>query len=409
MTVKPQSPRAMRLFTHGLLCSSALLLVSACSEPLDFDLRGNFGKAPSTAAAARQATANRPKPDDRGIISYPGYQVAVARRGDTLGSLAARIGADAGTLARYNGVQPGDSLRQGEIVALPARVAEPSPATGAITTGPIQPPSNVDITTLAGNAIDRSAPVVQTTPLAPQIGFEPTRHKVTRGETAYTVARLYNVSVRSLAEWNGLGPDFAVREGQYLLIPTADPTAAPTRPVSNTVPGQGTPTPVPPSATKPLPAEKTAPVATAAVATTPTATAAAKPTSPAPDLGKTQTKASTGGKFAYPTQGKIIRTYSKGKSDGIDISAPAGTPIVAAEAGTVAAITADADQVPIIVVKHANNILTVYANVGDIAVQKGAAVRRGQKLAAIRSRASNYVHFEVRKGFDSVDPMPYLQ
>ena len=55
MTVKPQSPRAMRLFTHGLLCSSALLLVSACSEPLDFDLRGNFGKAPSTAAAARQA------------------------------------------------------------------------------------------------------------------------------------------------------------------------------------------------------------------------------------------------------------------------------------------------------------------------------------------------------------------
>ena len=82
MTVKPQSPRAMRLFPHGLLFTSALLLVSACSEPLDFDLRGNFGKAPSTAAAARQATANRPKPDDRGIISYPGYQVAVARRGD---------------------------------------------------------------------------------------------------------------------------------------------------------------------------------------------------------------------------------------------------------------------------------------------------------------------------------------
>ena len=40
-----------------------------------------------------------------------------------------------------------------------------------------------------------------------------------RGETAYTIARLYNVSAKSLAEWNGLGPDLAVREGQYLLIP----------------------------------------------------------------------------------------------------------------------------------------------------------------------------------------------
>lgn len=391
-----------------LLLGSALAL-SACDKPIDLDFRGAFGGL-NTADAARQATAKRPAADDRGIISYPNYQVAVAKRGDTLADVAARVGTDADALAKYNGIARTASLRPGEIIALPRRVTEPSPATGSVTTGPIQPPG-VDITTLASGAIDRAGTQrVETTALPatqtsqePKVarGFEPKRHKVQRGETAYTVARLYGVSVRSLAEWNGLGTDFAIREGQYLLIPVPEaPEPEQAKPTDQTeLPGTGTPTPLPPSSTKPLPNEKTKPIATA----NQDANAAA------PNLGKTQTAASTGGKLGYPAKGKIIREYSKGKNDGIDIAAAAGAPIAAAEAGTVAAITADADQVPIIVVKHANNLLTVYANVANITVKKGDKVSRGQKIAAIRSGKSSYVHFEVRKGFESVDPMPYLQ
>jgi len=401
----------MRLFFRPapfLLLGSALLL-SACDEPLDLDMRGAFGGL-NTADAARQATAKRPQPDNRGIISYPSYQVAVARTGDTLADVAARIGTDADALARYNGIATTDVLRDGEIVALPRRVAEPSPATGSLTTGPIQPPG-VDITTLASGAIDRAGTQqVQTSQLPtaqpasePKVarGIEPKRHRVQRGETAYTIARLYGVSVRSLSEWNGLGSDFAIREGQYLLIPVPElPAPKEAEPATQTEPpGTGTPTPTPPSSTKPLPKEKTKPVAEARQ----------EAKANAPDLGKTQTKASTGGKLGYPVQGKIIREYAKGKNDGIDISASPGTAISAAESGTVAAITADSDQVPIIVVKHDNNLLTVYANVDGIAVKKGDKVKRGQKLAAIRSGKSSYVHFEVRKGFDSVDPLPYLK
>ncbi|MDQ2088350.1 LysM peptidoglycan-binding domain-containing M23 family metallopeptidase [Marimonas arenosa] len=390
--------------TPILLLGSALAL-SACDQPIDLDFRGALGGL-NTADAARQATAQRPNPDDRGIISYPNYQVAVAQRGDTLADVAARIGADADGLARYNGMKTTDRLREGEVIALPRRVAEPSPATGSPTTGPIQPPG-VDITTLASGAIAKAdSQRVETTALPaaePKIarGLEPKRHKVQRGETTFTVARLYNVSVRALAEWNGLGSDFAIREGQYLLIPVAKTPEPKDKTASGTaeLPGTGTPTPLPPSAVTPLPDEKTKPVAEIKQ----------EASTAAPDLGKTQTAASTGGKLAYPVQGKIIREYSKGKNDGIDIAASAGTAIQAAEAGTVAAITADADQVPIIVVKHANNLLTVYANVADIGVKKGDTVRRGQKIAAIRSGKSAYVHFEVRKGFDSVDPMPYLR
>jgi len=88
---------------------AALTLLAACEEPLDYDLRGNIG-AFSTADAARNITTARPKPDSRGIISYPNYQVAVARRGDTAADVATRVGLPAGELARYNGVLPDDLI-----------------------------------------------------------------------------------------------------------------------------------------------------------------------------------------------------------------------------------------------------------------------------------------------------------
>jgi murein DD-endopeptidase MepM/ murein hydrolase activator NlpD len=386
-----------------LLATMAFAL-AACDQPLDLDMRGAFGNAPSTAEAARNATAPRPQPDARGIISYPGYQVAVAERGDTVGSLARRIGADAGELARYNGVQTGDPLRNGEILALPGRVAEP-------LGGPIQSPSGVDIGSIADGAIRRAdsqtvtatalPPATPGTAAAPaQVGAEPVRHKVERGETAFSIARLYNVSIRSLADWNGLGPDFSVREGQFLLIPVALPGET-TEPfdesdvVAVTPPGAGTPTPTPPSASKPLPDEETTPKA------------APVEKIAAPDLGKTETK-TTAARMSFPVKGDIIREYAKGRNDGIDISATPGAPVVAADAGTVAAITEDTNGIPIIVVKHAGSLLTVYSNVEGLTVKKGDSVTRGQKLAEIRRTGTPALHFEVRDGFDSVDPMGFL-
>ncbi|MEO0966719.1 MAG: M23 family metallopeptidase, partial [Planctomycetota bacterium] len=104
----------------------------------------------------------------------------------------------------------------------------------------------------------------------------------------------------------------------------------------------------------------------------------------------------------------IIRPYTKGSNEGIGISANAGSEVVAADDGTVAAITRDTDQVPILVIRHANNLLTVYAGVDEIAVEKGDAVRRGEQIAVVRSASPPFLHFEVREGFDSVDPGPYL-
>lgn len=392
----PAGPFSIR----AIAALSVLALTAACDEPLDFDMRGKVG-AFSTASAAQQAVGARPQPDDRGVISYPNYQVVVARRGDTVSDVANRIGLPSSDLARYNGLTPGDPLREGEVIALPRRVAEPSAATG------------VDIASLAGSAIDASpdtTPSVSTATLPPASSSaarpapapvataspEPVRHKVVRGETAYTVARLYDVPIKSLAEWNGLGSDFTIREGQYLLIPVAG-AAAPARTVQTaaavTEPGQGSPTPVPPSASKPLPDEKVA----------------ARTDEVAQEVSVGKPTATSSAQMDFPVKGKIIRTYTKGKNEGIDIAASPGAAVTAAKDGSVAAITSSADQVPIVVVRHADNLLTVYANVENIKVKKGDPVSRGQQIAQLRGGSNSYVHFEVRNGFDSVNPMPYLE
>ncbi|MEP2532858.1 LysM peptidoglycan-binding domain-containing protein [Shimia sp.] len=401
--------KSVRLIMAGL----CMALIAGCEDGFDVDLRGGLGSGLDTTTAAKSATAKRPKPDNRGIISYPGYQVAVAKRGDTLSDVSARIGVPADELAKYNGIQPDASLRDGEIVALPYKVAEPSAATGG--TGVIQPPqSEVDIASLAGSAIDNAQPDVTTEALEPtpkpvaktktQTGYEPVRHKVKRGETAFTISRLYNVSVRALADWNGLGSDFTIRENQYLLIPPADPeiekkaaaaaatagTTA-TAAAATTKPGQGSPTPTPPSASKPLPEDDSV-------------VRVEKPESP--DLGKNQSASKS--QMGYPVSGKIIRPYSKGKNNGVDISGKAGAAVMAAADGKVAAITTDADDVTIVVLRHSDNLMTVYYNVDAVNVTKGKSVKRGQKIAALPAKDS-FVHFEVRKGFDSVDPMPYLK
>jgi murein DD-endopeptidase MepM/ murein hydrolase activator NlpD len=377
-----------------------LMLLGGCLGPLDYDLRGQIGGF-NTSAAAQNATTNRPAPDARGLITYPSYQVAVAERGDTVADVATRIGLPVEELARFNGMQAGDPLRKGEILALPRRAPDSLPTTS---------PGGVDIASLAGNAIDASPATspnpgsVTTTELQPtapespakvQTGPEPIRHKVKRGETAYTISRLYQVPVKSLADWNGLGSDFAIREGQHLLIPLKDQERSRTPvAVATTAPGEGSATPTPPSATKPLPEENLQP-----------ATVASEnlPTVEVPAPSRTNQAA-----MAYPVQGKIVKTYAKGRNDGIDIAAAPGAPVKAAEAGTVAAITKDSQNVPIIVIRHDPQLLTIYANVDKINVSKGDRVKRGQVIANLQEGEGATLHFEVRNGYDSLDPLPYL-
>ncbi|WP_341369079.1 peptidoglycan DD-metalloendopeptidase family protein [Yoonia sp. BS5-3] len=391
-----------------LLAGVALAALAAC-EDFDFDLRDNGGGFDTTRAV--QDLPNRPRPDDRGVISYPNYQVVVARRDDTIRGIAIRLGLDANELAEYNGIEPDTILRRDEIIALPSRVTEPSPATGAIGTGPIQP---LDVSAVATSALERAdaAGTVTATTLAPaetatvatpaaiatpdtpvQRGTEPIRHQVARGETAFSISRLYNVPVANIAEWNGLDSEFTIREGQFLLIPQGG--TAPTQAAAVvTEPGEGTVTPVPPSASTGLPAA--APVAAPVAAP------------PAPDIGTPAEPATASARFTAPVQGSIIRGYAPGSNDGVDFGVPAGTDVKAAGSGTVAAVTTDTSGGSIVVIKHSDGLLTVYTQMDSLSVSKNDTVSGGQTIGKVRAAETPFLHFEVRRGLQSVDPTDYL-
>ncbi|WP_322893499.1 MULTISPECIES: LysM peptidoglycan-binding domain-containing M23 family metallopeptidase [unclassified Yoonia] len=387
-----------------LLTGVAATALSACAG-MDADMR-DLGNGFSTASAVQQVS-DRPRPDERGVISYPTYQVVVAQPDDTIRSIAARLGLDANELALYNGVEVDALLRRDEIIALPGRVGEPAASAGA---GALQP---FDVTAVATSALDRAdaaggpitatplapasgaaAPVGAPTPTSAPAGSEPIRHQVGRGETAFSIARLYDVPVTSIAEWNGLNSEFSIREGQFLLIPRGGATR-PAAPAPVPAPGAGSPTPTPPSASTPLPAPSTA-----APAAAPAAPDIGTPAPPPP--------AASSSRLAAPVQGSIIRAYAAGSNEGVDFGVPAGTDVRAADAGTVAAVTTDTSGGSIVVVRHADGLLTVYTQMDNLTVQKDASVTRGQTIGKVRAGNPSFLHFEVRRGLQSVDPADYL-
>lgn len=352
----------MRVFqVKILLLMGSAIALSGCETGLDV---GGFNL---NQPAAEQQTAPRPEADARGVISYPNYQVAVARQGDTVRDVAERIGLGASELAAHNGLSTDQPLRTGELLALPKRVKS----------------SGVDIESIASTAIDESEGKSETS------GVEPIRHRVEKGETAYSIARLYDVSVTSLASWNGLGTDLSVRQGQTLLIPIVD-GPAPKR-TDDSKPGKGSETPTPPSAKKPLPKEDVV---------------AKKPDSP--DLKSFETKENQ--TFLMPVDGDILKPYSgkSGGNEGIDIAALPGTTVKAAQDGEVALISKSVGSSTIVLLRHPDNIYTVYSNVVNVTLKKGEKVRRGQPVGKVADGSPSYLHFEVRRGTESVDPAPFL-
>jgi lipoprotein NlpD len=97
--------------------------------------------------------------------------------------------------------------------------------------------------------------------------------------------------------------------------------------------------------------------------------------------------------------------------DGIDIAAPEGSAVLAASDGTVVFSASLPGYGNVIILRHANGYVTVYAHNEEQFVHDGQRVRRGQRIAAVgrsgRTTGPN-LHFEVRKGNVVHDPLPFF-
>lgn len=98
---------------------------------------------------------------------------------------------------------------------------------------------------------------------------------------------------------------------------------------------------------------------------------------------------------------------------GIDIGAPGGSNIVAADAGTVvlSSFGYNGGYGNYVIISHGNGITTRYAHCSNLFVSTGESVSKGQVIAAVGSTGAstgNHCHFEVRINGGSKNPLNYL-
>lgn len=423
------SERASALLRLCGLSVCAAVLLAACTG---VDLRGE-GITSDPGPVDPSLTADVPA-DDFGIRIVEGRRYVEARPGDTVESLAARYGAEPAALAQVNGLPLRVNLQTGRIVELPSSArpggaAQEPPFGGATDTvrelplesSPLAdrelavesaPLGNQEAAVEAAPAQDRISEIAalaiggaeaqeEPAPETQPTGLPRTSevvHIVRPGETAFSIADSYGISVQVLANWNSLTPpEYPVRLNQRLLVPQvtfetdsdAEATASAETALDSAAAGQD------PAAVREAPATADAePAATAS-------------TEPVPGIGEVQTERD----FIMPVQGEIILGYSgqPGGNEGINIFAPEGTPVAASGDGTVAIVSPRTNGTTIVLIRHKEDFHTVYTNLKDVDVEKDQRVVQGQIIGSVAGGDNEFLHFEIRIGTQSTDPVPYLQ
>lgn len=228
-------------------------------------------------------------------------------------------------------------------------------------------------------------------------------YTIKKGDTLYSIALEHGADYRDVAQWNGLDDPTKLSIGQQLRMRPAQggggvqvgAAKGAGRPDSRELDLPG-PQGANDGGTKTDPKAQRLPYSKENVASV----ARAEP--------KLKEEAI---EFVWPAKGKVIAGFAEPRSKGIDIDGKIGDPIVAAAPGRVTYI---GNGIPglgkLIVIKHENGFITVYAHNKEIVVKEQQTVTRGQKIAELGTTDSDRpkLHFQIRKGSAPVDPMRYL-
>jgi len=280
-------------------------------------------------------------------------------------------------------------------------------------------------------------------------------HLIKRGETVYGIAQRYGVSTRALIDWNTLRPPYRLIPGERLRLPQSqgyvvqrgDSVYAISRrfgvdmatlvrannmqPPYNIQVGQRLQLPAnansqartasAPTQTASAPVQRRAlPPASSQSAQTSTVSSAARPAAkPSPPrkvttVAKPAPRASSG--FIWPVEGRILSSFGAKKNglhnDGVNIAAPRGAAVRAADNGVVAYAGKEIRGFGnLLLIKHDGGLITAYAHTDTLLVARGDTVTRGQVIGKVGTTGgveTPQLHFEVRQGTRAVDPSKYL-
>ncbi|MFZ9407410.1 MAG: peptidoglycan DD-metalloendopeptidase family protein [Burkholderiaceae bacterium] len=114
--------------------------------------------------------------------------------------------------------------------------------------------------------------------------------------------------------------------------------------------------------------------------------------------------------FAWPLPGRLLQSYGE-TGKGITLSGNAGDPVFAAAEGRVIfSGNGPRGYGNLIIVKHPNDLLSVYAHNRKLLVKEGQNVARGERIAELGDTGGSTprLHFEIRRQGKPVDPLPML-
>jgi len=196
------------------------------------------------------------------------------------------------------------------------------------------------------------------------------RHRVEPGETLYRIGQAYGVTHHALARANGIENADRIEVGQGLVIPEAR-RAVPVRLV------------------------------------TPDRARADRPAPPEVPPGAVP--------FLWPVEGGRLSSSfgprDASHHDGIDISAPVGTPVRAARSGRVLYSDTLRGYGNLIILEHDGGFATVYAHNRENRADLGAVVRQGQQIATVGETGKTSgpnLHFEIRKDNVARNPIYFF-
>ncbi len=201
-------------------------------------------------------------------------------------------------------------------------------------------------------------------------------HTITRGQTLGQIAALYGVSSDDILTTNNLANPNQLQLGAKIIIPGGSrlAVAAPTRT---------------------------------------TARQASSGIIGIIQNNKPSALIPSGGRMVWPTSGYRITQYFSSRHTGLDIANKIGTPIYAADAGTVVTVGYNrggyGNQ---IVINHGGGKQTRYAHLSSFDVRVGNKVTKGQYIGAMGSTGRStgpHLHFEVLINGNVYNPLNYIR
>lgn len=361
------------------------------------------------------------KNDELNVPARAAPGTVIVRRGDTLYSVARGNNMTVDELARVNNLKSPYTIKIGQVLKLKSE-PESAPVKEPEKVKPSEPDNkkpadqkNTAQKTAPQKTVEKSTP--KSTP-EKDIRVPLKTVTVARGDTLYSLSRRYEIPVNDLAVMNGLRAPFALSVGQKLRVPDLPEPKASTKVTTDKPKAKPAEKPAQKNTqkqtAKQTDSKKTKQKQENKPATTkPSASKAGQQTKAQPE----KIAARSSSKFTWPVRGTVLSHYGAKTgglyNDGINISAPIGTSVVASENGVIAYAGNEVRGMGnLIIIQHAGGWMTVYAHLNSVSVRRGVRVSVGQKIGTVGQTGKvnqPQLHFEIRKGTKSYNPVNYLK